>query len=207
MPSGYSRRILVYDTREQDGCYGLSNFTYKQRLTDSMIYQLPFGRRRRFLNNAGSVKEAAMGRGEVTSILTLSRARHLRNRWRVRPPTRELSPGPTGFAAAVSCLRRNRAIHQWFDVGCLVSPPPYTFRNSGRNILIGPGLETWGLGLNKNFQFTERLGMPFRVETFNALNHANFGLLNASMGNPNAGTVTSVITDAREMQFAARFHW
>ena len=92
-------------------------------------------------------------------------------------------------------------------MGCFVNPPAYTFGNSGRNILIGPGLETWDFGLDKNFQLTEKAGMQFRVETFNLLNHPNFGLPNASIGSPSAGTVTSVITNARETQFAARFHW
>ena len=171
-----------------------------------MIYQLPLGRGKRFLSNAGGATEAALGGWELTSILTLQSG---------APFTASLA-SPTANTGTFTRPNRicngnlpasKQSIHQWFNVGCFVSPPQYTFGNSGRNILIGPGLETWDFGLDKNFKISEKLGMQFRVETFNLLNHSNFGLPNASIGNPNVGTVTSVITNSRETQFAARFHW
>lgn len=199
-------RNNIQNPRNIRADYGLSNFNYKQRLTDSMIYQLPLGRGKRFLSNAGPATEAALGGWELTNILTLQSG----------PPFTVSLANPTANTGTFTRPNRicngnlsaaRQSIHQWFDVSCFVAPPAYTFGNSSRNILIGPGLETWDLGLNKNFQFTEKLGMQFRVETFNVLNHSNFGLPNASIGNPNVGTVTSVITNARETQFAARFHW
>lgn len=186
--------------------YGLSNFNYTHRLTDSMIYQLPFGHGRKFLANAGTFADEALGGWEATSILTLQSG----------PPFTLSLSNPT--ANTGSFTRPNRicngnlsaskqSIHEWFDVSCFVNPQQYTFGNAGRNILIGPGLETWDFGLDKNFPIGERLGMQFRVETFNLLNHPNFGLPNHSIGNPGAGTITDQITNAREIQFAARFHW
>jgi hypothetical protein len=100
-----------------------------------------------------------------------------------------------------------QTIQQWFDTGCFVAPPPYVFGNAGRNILIGPGLMTWDLGMDKDFHISERFGLQFRGEFFNVLNRANFGLPNASIGSTAAGTVTSVITNARQVQFALRLHW
>jgi hypothetical protein len=32
------------------------------------------------------------------------------------------------------------------------------------------------VGLGKTFQFTERLGFQFRVETFNTFNHTQYGI-------------------------------
>jgi hypothetical protein len=92
-------------------------------------------------------------------------------------------------------------------VSCFKAPAQYTFGNAGRNILIGPGLGTWDLGAGKDFLFTEKAGVQFRSEFFNVLNRANFGLPNGSIGSAAQGTITSVITNARQIQFALRFHF
>lgn len=199
-------RNNIQNPRDIRADYGLSNFNYTHRLTDSMIYQLPFGRGRKFLANAGTFTDEVLGGWEMTSILTLQSG----------PPFTVNLSSPTANTGTFTRPNRicngnlpapKQSIHRWFDVGCFVDPPQYTFGDASRNILIGPGLETWDFGLDKNFLITERLGMQFRVETFNLLNHPNFGLPNASIGNPGAGTVTSQIVNARETQFAARFHW
>ena len=45
--------------------------------------------------------------------------------------------------------------------------------NAGRAPIIGPGVQTFDLGIFKNFAITERLRAQLRGEFFNALNHAN----------------------------------
>ena len=199
-------RNNIQNPRNIRADYGLSNFNYTHRLTDSMMYELPFGHGRKFLANAGTFADEALGGWEATSILTLQSG----------PPFSTFLSNPTANTGTFTRPNRvcngnlpasKQSIHEWFDVSCFVNPPQYTFGNTGRNILIGPGLETWDFGLDKNFAIRERLGMQFRVETFNLLNHPNFGLPNASIGNPGAGTVSSQIINAREIQFAARFHW
>jgi hypothetical protein len=100
-----------------------------------------------------------------------------------------------------------QSIKEWYNLACFVAPPIYTFGNTGRNVLIGPKLETWDLGADKDFRITERVGLQFRAEFFNALNHANFGLPNSSIGSSAAGTITTVITNARQVQFALRLHF
>ena len=54
---------------------------------------------------------------------------------------------------------------------------------------------------------TEKFGLQFRSEFFNVLNRANFGLPNGSIGSAAAGTITNVLTNARQIQFALRLHW
>jgi hypothetical protein len=49
-----------------------------------------------------------------------------------------------------------------------------TVGNASRGICQGPKLFDTDLALYKNFQATERLKIQFRLEAFNALNHANF---------------------------------
>jgi len=81
-----------------------------------------------------------------------------------------------------------------------VNPPLYTFGNTGRNVPIGPGLFTWDVGGDKGFRMTERFRLQFRSEFFNVLNRANFGLPSGSIGSAAAGTITNVLTNARQIQ-------
>ena len=63
----------------------------------------------------------------------------------------------------------------------------------------------------KNAHLTERLGLQFRAEFFNILNHTNFLTPNevvytsATSGpSPTAGVVTATSTTSRQIQFGAK---
>ena len=93
--------------------------------------------------------------------------------------------------------------------------------NSGRNIMIGPGLTNVDFSIFKNNaikRISENFNVQFRAEFFNILNHANFNVPDLGNGNndifdgtgavnPTAGLLTSTTTDPREIQFALKFTW
>ena len=80
----------------------------------------------------------------------------------------------------------------------------FAFGNSGRNILMGPGMAQWDFSLFKSIPVTERVRMQLRIESFNFFNHPNFGLPNASIGTAAAGTVSSTVGSPRQNQFALK---
>lgn len=49
-----------------------------------------------------------------------------------------------------------QSIQEWYNLACFVAPSIYTFGNTGRNVLIGPSLETWDLGTDKDFRTNAR---------------------------------------------------
>ena len=53
-----------------------------------------------------------------------------------------------------------------------------------------------------DFAVTERIGMQFRVEFFNAFNHTNFGVPGVTLGS-GFGQIVSA-SDARIIQFALK---
>jgi len=92
--------------------------------------------------------------------------------------------------------------------------------NSGRNILIGPGLSNLDFSIFKNNRvrrISENFNVQFRAEFFNVLNRANFAVpvtpdntdIFDSTGAPTgvAGQLTSTATTAREIQFAIKLFW
>jgi hypothetical protein len=203
--SGESRNN-IQNPRNLSADYGPSNFNYKHRFTLSTVVELPFGHGRKFLGNAGRFENALVGGWQLTSIATIQSG---------APFSVSLST-PTANTGTFTRPDRvcdgnlpsdQQKLTAFYNVSCFKAPVPYTFGNTGRNILVGPGLATWDLGASKDFLFTEKAGIQFRSEFFNVLNRANFGLPNNSIGSAAQGTITSVITNARQIQFALRFHF
>jgi hypothetical protein len=95
-------------------------------------------------------------------------------------------------------------VDRWFDKNAFVSPVGFAFGNSGRNILMGPGMAQWDFSLFKSITVTERVRMQFRIESFNFFNHPNFGLPNGSIGTAAAGAVSSTVGSPRQNQFALK---
>jgi Carboxypeptidase regulatory-like domain/TonB dependent receptor len=186
--------------------YGRSSFDYRHRFTLSTIYELPFGRRRRFMNDAGGFAETVAGGWQLASIVTAQSGAPFSVFLNGLGPTSGTFTRPNRLCNG-NLASDKRSTHEWFDIACFEAPLPGSFGNAGRNILTGPGLFTWDLGLDKDFPIHERFGIQFRSEFFNLLNRPNFGLPNANIGAAAAGTITTVVTNARQIQFALRLHW
>jgi hypothetical protein len=94
--------------------------------------------------------------------------------------------------------------------------------NTGRNVIIGPGLTSLDFSLFKNSyikRISEKFNVQFRAEIFNILNHANFappitptntdifdgtGNVSGGVTSPTAGVLTRTTTTSREIQFAVK---
>jgi hypothetical protein len=95
----------------------------------------------------------------------------------------------------------------WFNPADFVAPPPNTYGNSGRGILYAPGHVNFDTSLSKRFRLVGDTNAEFRWDAFNLFNHPAFGFPNASIGNPNAGRITTTIADNRSMQFALKVNF
>ncbi|HZU27327.1 MAG TPA: TonB-dependent receptor [Bryobacteraceae bacterium] len=100
-----------------------------------------------------------------------------------------------------------RSPNLWFDINAFPLPAPYTFGNSGRNVLIGPGVNRLDAAIRKEFAVTERQKVDFRAEFFNMLNHPNFAQPDNFIddGPGAAGVITSLATPMRQIQFGLKY--
>jgi hypothetical protein len=64
------------------------------------------------------------------------------------------------------------------------------FGNLGRNVIIGPGFSNVDFALNKNTNITERLRWQIRVDSFDLLNHANYGQPGKTFGTASFGLIS-----------------
>lgn len=97
-----------------------------------------------------------------------------------------------------------RSIDHWFDVSAFQVQPQYTYGNSGRNILTGPGLRNLDFSLAKSFTITERTKLQFRFESFNFTNTPHFGQPAATINAPDVGTIKGA-DEPRRIQFGLKF--
>ena len=80
------------------------------------------------------------------------------------------------------------------------------FGNLGRNTLRGPHTDVFDFALMRDFHLYERASLQARWEVFNLTNTPVFGQPNNNLSTPSAlGTITSLASDPRIMQFALRF--
>lgn len=200
--------------------HGLSDFDVKHRFVTSFVYQLPFGRGKKFGGGMNKAADFAVGGWQVTGITTFQKGF----------PFSVLANDQLGLlttftqrANLVPGCNPNSGFHkgvlEWFNTSCFVQPLAGQFGDSGRNIIRGPGINNWDLGLGKDFRFTERVAFQFRVEAFNVFNHAQYGFdpftsttIGAPVGNnpnnglPPAGNYGQVIAarPGRILQFGGK---
>jgi hypothetical protein len=195
MDNGSAIRGTTGDQYPQDprcvlhcGEYGPSGFNTPLRFVTSLLYELPFGQGKSYLNRGG-FSNALVGGWQLTTIFTAQSGRALNTvSWDaagqiIQPSSNRLnSTGISPYAA-------NPTANGWFNLAAFSNPVAGTFGNIQRNSLIGPS--TWEADFStfKNFHFTERQTLQFRMEAFNVLNHV-------ALNSPNMGWGTSTQTPA-----------
>jgi hypothetical protein len=100
-------------------------------------------------------------------------------------------------------------INGYFNTSCFVAPPAFTYGNETRTdpVLRTPGQANWDMSLFKNIPIHENLTFDFRVEAFNLFNRVQFGSPNSTIGNAQAGTITSQYNLPRIFQVSGRFNF
>jgi len=187
--------------------YGPSSLNTTHFFNGAVVYEIPVGAGRAFLNRGG-VLNAIVGGWEVSSLFQFHSGL----------PFTPYMNSTGGSGALAGSWRPNRigkgtvahpTISEWFDPTAFVVPDPNTFGNSGRNILYGPGYKNVNAALLKNFSIPmrgEQIRLQVKAEASNVFNHPNFGLPDAGIGDSAVGTITSANggLPARTMQLGAK---
>ncbi len=200
--SGYQGFMDNHDARRDRG---LADFDVDHRFVGSFIYDLPFGRGKRFLSSTPKAVDVALGNWQVNGIATFQRgfpysitAPDLGNVLDTNGAQRGSVIGqayPSGFTQSIA---------EWFNTAAFVQPPAGVFGNTGRNILRAPGINSWNLSLFKNFPIKERVNLQLRLESFNAFNHPQWGVPTNDVSSPQFGQITSTNIPGRIIQLGGK---
>lgn len=185
---------------------GPTSFNVKNRVVTSLLWELPVGRDRAFGSGMSRAADYVVGGWNVSTIATFSNGLPIF----ITVPNRTGSPF-VGHRPNRTCsgnlssvdLRSNR---QFIDTSCFQDTERGFFGNSERAPISGPGLNNFVIGIQKDFTFAESKLLEFRLEMFNAFNHAQFRNPNGSVANRNFGLVSAarqprVVQMALKLQF------
>ena len=187
---------------------GLADFDVDHRVVGSFVYELPFGRGKRFLSSTPKAADIVLGNWQLNGIATFQKGfpysisaadtGNLLDSNGAQRASVVGNPNPSGF---------KQSIAQWFNTGAFVQPAAGVYGTSGRNILRAPGINSWNLSLFKNFPFKERVNLQLRLESFNTFNHTQWGVPNHDVTSPQFGQITTTNVDGRINQLGGKLTW
>jgi hypothetical protein len=93
---------------------------------------------------------------------------------------------------------------RWFNTAAFAAADQFTIGSASRNPVRGPSYRDVDLAVMRRVGFGGERAIELRVEVFNLLNTANFGLPAAQFGPASFGTITTAL-DPRVVQLAAKF--
>ncbi|MHB1701158.1 MAG: carboxypeptidase-like regulatory domain-containing protein [Acidobacteriaceae bacterium] len=181
--------------------YGASNFDIRSQFKGSAIYELPFGKGRRFLNN-NAIVDAVIGGWQTTGIIVLHGGSPF-----TPVMANNLSYSQAGNQYPNLVGNPNSGAHtikEWFNVAAYAAPANGTFGDVRRNSLYGPGFSDIDLSLGKTFHIRERFNFEVRADARNALNHASFSNPDPNIGPGHTAQITGVTNGGRTMQLYGR---
>lgn len=179
---------------------GRSGFDRTHILAFNAIYELPFGKGRKFLSTVHPAVNGILGGWQLAGIYNFTSGE----------PLSFIVPGATlgnGFNTRPNLSGdpeiSNPTVARWFNPAALTAPPRYTFGNSGIGIIDGPGSHILDTSLTKNFYVTESKFLQVRWEMFNMPNHVNLGNPVTTIGIGSTGQIFSA-GSARSMQLGMK---
>jgi Carboxypeptidase regulatory-like domain/TonB dependent receptor/TonB-dependent Receptor Plug Domain len=193
---------------------GPSSFDVKFNNVTSVVYEVPFGKGRKYGGSLNPVVDGVIGGWELNTIntahtgtplnvyynpTTTEETSSLSNDYRGEP---FLRPNVSGSATSQN---KSAMINTYFAGYTFTTPPGnYPFGDLSRNAFRSPGLEQWDFSANKYFRIREVARLQFRSEFFNITNHTNFGIPGTDISTSSFGQIRTTYA-ARQIQFALKF--
>ncbi len=177
-----------------------NNLTYqpavnpRHRISTASIYQLPFGKGRKYMSGANRLVDGVFGGWSLSGIFSFNTGQYLRF------GTLVVSGDPT-----LDSPSKSKA----FDTSKFSQQPAFTRRTNPLQYsgLKGMRYKNVDMTLAKEFAVTERVKFELRMEGYNATNSFNGDLPNTTFGNSAFGSITAQRPGylGRQLQYSGRF--
>jgi hypothetical protein len=211
--------------------YGNVIYDRRHRFLGTWLYDLPFGKGKRFLPT-GTLANEVFGGWQLGGVMILQSGPFL------TPYEATNDPAGTNILTTESITRADllpgkrlyparRTTSQWLDQPCAdaacSSGDPNSafavpaanrgyFGTAGVGSVVGPGTANFSLSLMKDFAVTEQKKFQLGVEAANVFNHRNYEPPNMQVDAPSSfGTITALQTaegaGPRSLELSARFNF
>jgi hypothetical protein len=211
--SGWGNRQGPHDyqiANNPSANYTNSNFDIRNAFKGQVVYQLPLGKGKMFLNT-NSLLDEIIGGWQVSSTMVF----HSGQPFTVYANGNTYAQAGSQFpnSTGISPKPQHRTLQEWYNPAAFSKPADGTFGNVRRNSLYGPGINQVNLSAGKSFSIREGIAIQIRADASNAFNHPSFQQPTGTLASPNAdgvytGPTTNQITDTtvggRNVQLGAR---
>jgi len=201
--------------------YGNVNYQPRHRLVGSLLWDLPFGRGRRFANGLHGVAQWVLGGWTLSSTLAAQTGSFFNPTFNgFDVSNTNTTSGRPDRVADGNLPGSERTLQRWFDSTAFRVPGDMDgdrrpdvnvgrFGNSAPNILVGPGTFDLSGGLRKEFQLAERVRLMVEGTFRNVFNHPNYSTPATNIRAANVGTITSLngLAGPRVGQLGARLEF
>ena len=201
----------------------VSDFNVPHRFVTSLMYELPFGKGRRWANWSGTGAKFAnyvVGGWQIGTIVTIQSGIPFQVTESPRANV-NMQLNARVNATGVSPTPANQNAGQWLNPAAFALQPVGQFGNEGRNSLVGPSNQNIDFSAIKSFRIREGHTLNFRFEAFNLPNHPEWsvspaagqsslygwGSTNATVPGPGFGKVTSTMNNnvMRQIQLGLKY--
>ena len=198
------------DSYDIEASWALASYDIAHRFVISYLYELPFGRNRRFASGASPLVNAIVGGWQFNGITTIQSGTPLSITAnnsagifgaRTQPNNNGSDPRLDGPV--------NRRLNRYFDTSVYSQPAAFTFGNEPifSPVLRADSVRNFDLSLFKNFELRPKVTMQFRIEAINAFNTVQFSAPNTSVTSTSFGVISGQANAPRQLQFGLKLLW
>jgi hypothetical protein len=186
--------------------YGPISSITPQTLEVSYAYELPFGQNKMLFGTASGFTNKLISGWQIAGLTSFQTGQPFSVTYTAPGSQTYGASGRADRVPGVPLYPSHKTNAEWFNPAAFTAPAPYTFGNSGYDMLRGPNYQNWDMNLEKNTAIGERYKLQLRGEVFNVANHPNFGVPSSAVSNPASnGVISSVVNENRTIEFAAKF--
>ncbi|MCU0246426.1 MAG: TonB-dependent receptor [Bryobacter sp.] len=183
-----------------------------RRLVISGVYELPFGKGKKFGANVNEALNQIIGGWQINTMTTYQTGLPLQ----VRGANNFTGINWPNVVGDPYLGSGERSVDRWFNTSVFQNPADWTLGNVPRTLpnVRGPGIFDIAFSIFKTFRIKERMRLDFRTEMFNAINWVNYNNPNVSFSpnrqgvntNPNFGRILGA-GEARRIQLGLRLEF
>lgn len=208
--NGDNSRVNYADMRNEKG---LGSYNQPLNNTSTAVWEVPFGKGRRWGSGGNAIVNAIAGGWRLTGINTMTSGQPINLSYSA-PSLFQVSSAPTYRPNYVggSLYSSEKSPANYFNKAAVIAPssatpndPSKPFGNLGRNVGRTNAIFNFDGGAHKEFALPwETTRLEFRAEFFNLFNKTNLGAAQGNVSSNTFGTITGLSSPARQIQFALK---
>jgi hypothetical protein len=173
--------------------YGNSTNIRRHVLVFNYTVELPFGRKRHWLSNMNPIADGLIGGWQLSGITTYQTGTPFSVSFQMPSAYSNSWWGGRADQVGSNLYKGQQSGHdvktgvQWFNAGAFEAPQKWTWGNSSRNMMFGPGSALWDMSLQKVFTFKDRFRITLRGDFMDAFNHFNLSNPGSTIGDTRDG--------------------